>query len=83
MGIFRFIILCLVFYTIFKVLTRLIAPLFQGYYEKDRTQTKRGEGQQTRVNNIIIDTSKSNQKLDQKPNLRKLDAEDVDFEELK
>lgn len=58
--------------------------MFAGYYEKD-TQANSGYtgSNKQRVNKIVIDTSKAKSNLQPKPDISKVDAEDIDFEEIK
>jgi hypothetical protein len=80
MAFLRLLLLLFFVYWIIKAFQRIIAPFFQGYYGPKETKGKPG---QERVNNIIIDTSKTRNPLGHKPDITKIDAEDVDFEEIK
>ncbi len=82
MGLFRTLFFLVLVYFIAKVFARLIAPLFAGYYDKDTAANKKSTGNKQRVNNITIDTSKAKSNLQSKPNIDRIDAEDVDFEEV-
>ena len=82
MGSFlKFILYIIIIYWIIKAFQRIIAPFFAGYYGAD--QKKEPNREQTKVNKIIIDTSKTKPPLSQKPDIGKVDAEDIDFEEIK
>ena len=84
MGLFRTVILIFLVYLIFKALRRIVAPFFAGYYEKNTAgNASSAKGNQQRVNKIVIDTSKAKSNLQAKPDIAKIDAEDVDFEEVK
>ncbi len=84
MGLFRTILLILLIYFIIKALRRIVAPFFAGYYDGDKTSnTKQDKGNKQRVNKIVIDTSKAKSNLHAKPDIAKIEAEDIDFEEIK
>ncbi len=84
MGFFRTIIFIILGYFIIKVFQRMISPMFAGYYEKDTAKASHQQGSnKQRVNKIVIDTSKAKSNLQAKPDISKIDAEDVDFEEIK
>lgn len=84
MGLFRTILTLIVLYFIFKVFMKLIAPVFAGYYEKDTGKARpQGQSNKQKVNNIVIDTSKAKSNLQPKPDINRIDAEDIDFEEIK
>lgn len=83
MSIFRLIIFFILIYFIIKVFQRMISPMFAGYYEKDQQRSQSQESNKHRVNKIVIDTSKAKSNLQVKPDISKIDAEDIDFEEIK
>lgn len=84
MGLFRTIIFIILVYLIIKALRRIVAPFFAGYYNDQGSANKsKSSGNQQRVNKIVIDTSKAKANLQPKPDITKIDAEDVDFEEVK
>jgi len=84
MGLFRTLILILLIYFIIKALRRIVAPFFAGYYEGGNSSNPRPDkGNKQRVNKIVIDTSKAKSNLQAKPDITKIDAEDIDFEEIK
>ncbi len=84
MGLFRTIIFIILVYLIIKALRRIVAPFFAGYHEKEASGQATGrKGNQQRVNKIIIDTSKAKSNLQAKPDISRIDAEDIDFEEVK
>ncbi len=82
MGFFRTVFIVLLIYWIFKAFQRIVAPFFAGYYNAESGKTG-AKSQQTKMNNIIIDTSKAKTPLTSKPNINRIDAEEVDFEEIK
>ncbi len=84
MGFFRTIFFIILIYLIIKVFRRMISPMFAGYYEKGPQQNGQEPGSnKQRVNKIVIDTSKATSNLQAKPDISKIDAEDIDFEEIK
>ncbi|MES2629347.1 MAG: hypothetical protein V4616_10315 [Bacteroidota bacterium] len=84
MGFFRTIFFIILIYFIIKVFRRLISPMFAGFYEKDTKRSQQTqESNKQRVNKIVIDTSKAKSKLHAKPDITRIDAEDIDFEEIK
>lgn len=84
MGFIRTVFFIILIYFIIKVFRRLISPLFAGYYQKDSDgNTSNSRSNKQPVNNIVIDTSKAKSNLHAKPDINRIDAEDVDFEEIK
>ena len=84
MGFLSTIFFIILVYFIIKGFRRMISPMFAGYYEKDTraNSTHTGSNKQ-RVNKIVIDTSKAKSNLQPKPDISRIDAEDIDFEEIK
>lgn len=82
MGFFRILFLILIVYWIFKAFQRIIAPFFQGYYGAGEEKQSPGKKYHDQ-GKVIIDTSKSRSHLSSKPDISKIEAEDVDFEEIK
>ena len=76
MGFFRTLFFILLVYWIFKAFQRIIAPFFAGYYGK-------GEAQAPKEGKVVIRTDKADKQFNKKPNINRIEAEDVDFEEIK